>query len=255
MRAAVHLRFVAVGDMILSEHASGKRRRWIEVAAAVLLAGATMTVAEPPVARAAVVGDCAPGTSKTMHAVIVRDRGPYDAIIGDATTRQLVPCTSPGAEFSFPAVIPANLEGNGVNQIVQVGFVRCGKNGGCGENNSVPADGRVHFVYTPRDNCGGCFTLADGWSNGAPTVGHRYRYKITSESGRWTFCIRDITTGNGYYCEPGGIPQNFTEGSLLWWGTEVQNTNAAMGPRLLQTTTSTCTGCSIASSPIRTISP
>lgn len=207
-----------------------RRLRWLPVIMAAFVAGATVAAVDPSAVRAAVVGDCGPGTSKTMHSVVVRDNGPYDATIGDATTRQLRPCTSPGVEFSFPAVLPANVEGTGLGDIVQVGFIRCGKDGGCGENNSVPSDGKVHFVYTPKDDCGGCFKLADGWSNGAPTVGHRYRYKITSEGGRWNFCIRDLTTGNVYFCEPGGIAQTFNQGTLLWWGTEVQNTNAAMGP-------------------------
>jgi len=178
---------------------------------------------------AAIVADCVPGNQKVMHAVVMVGGANFDAVIGDAMTRQLVPCTAPNmAEFSYPLVLPANMELSGT-QIVQLGYIRCGAPAGVNCNN-VPNDGKVHFIYTPADNTGGVFAVADFWTNGAPTVGHRYRYKITSEAGRWQMCIKDITAGAAYFCEPGGILQHWGQSTSVWWGTEVQNTNAAMGP-------------------------
>jgi hypothetical protein len=192
------------------------------------LAAAVLLLASLPAAvEAAYNGLCSDGTEKTMHAYVSVGGATFDATIGEADTRPLLPCSTPtSTKFSYPLVMAANIERAGTGKLVQIGYIRCHVGAAC--NSVIPDDGKVHFVYTPDDTSGGLLALADGWSNGAPTVGHRYRYKITSDSGSWTFCIKDVSISAPYYCK--SKPQTWSEGTLVWWGTETQNTQAGMGP-------------------------
>lgn len=202
--------------------------RVIRLLLAASMAG-VISFSTPAAASAVFVAACGTGTQKVMHSVVLLQGTAFDAVIGDAMTRMVLPCSSPtAAKWSYPLVLAANMELN-ADQIVQLGYMRCGAPNGAPCDN-VPNDGKVHFIYTPVDNAGGQIKLADGWANGPPIVGHRYRYKIASEAGRWEMCIRDITAGTGAFCEPGGIPQSFGESDAVWWGTETQNTHASMGP-------------------------
>lgn len=196
---------------------------------AILVAVLGVTVVPPAPVEAMTPGNCADGVGKTMHVVVKRDSADYDGVIGEADVRTLGPCTAGGGAFSYPAVLPANMEGSGALDIVQIGYLRCGKAAGgiCGLD--VPADGKNHFVITQRDNCGGCFQKADGWA-GLPTLGSRYRFKLYSQDGKWHYCVKNLTTGGAYQCLAQG-GQHWDNGPLIWWGTEVQNTKATMGPR------------------------
>ena len=174
------------------------------------------------------------GTVKSMKALVRRTTATYDGVIGDADARNLLLCTSPTeAVYSYPAVLPANMQSypyDGVH-IAQVGYLRCGKpSGGCGDAPTVPNDGTIHFVYTPIDNCDGCFTSVDSWYGGPPVVGHRYRFKITNhlQPNQWIYCIRDVTAGTSEKCT--SKTATFTQGGEVWFGTEVHNTNAGLGP-------------------------
>ncbi len=201
------------------------RRTLIIVLAATLAA----MIAPPESVVAMSAGNCDAGTQKSMHVIVTRASTTYDAVAGDAYAFMLHPCT-PGGKYSFPAVLPANIQGSGATQIVQAGYLKCWRAGGamCGQN--VPSDGKIHFVITGADNCSGCFQKADAWA-GLPILGHRYRFRVTSTSTTWTYCIRDLTDDLPYKCEPGGQAATWTAGNQVWWGTETRNTASLMGPK------------------------
>lgn len=117
----------------------------------------------------------------------------------------------------------------GGSQIVQAGYTESRGGGWLG---NIPCDGAKHFVYTQFDSSGGGLYLADAWSNGAPTVGHRYRFKIDmlrSIGPQWNYCIRDLTVGGAYYCRRESVTWD-QDGKRTWWGTENHNSASAMGP-------------------------
>jgi len=210
-------------------------RRIVTSGTLVLMTGlvALPSAVAPSPAAAAYRGDCSDGQKGFAHAIIIRDStNNWDGVIGDAIVRPLLPCLSPtSTKYSYPLVLPANLEGSASGEIVQIGYSRCGEPGGCGSN--WPNDGEPHWVYTPDDDNGG--GLTGFTAHASPVIGHRYRFKIEKiDFNTWRFCIRDLTTGGGYQCDLSSRSWS-NDAPRAWWGTEVQNTEAAMGPKCCDT--------------------
>jgi hypothetical protein len=194
------------------------------------IVAALVTASLPSQADAVYAGYCSQGAQETEYAIVIRtDRAPYKDVIGEAKVRNLRPCLSPdGTRYSYPLVLPANMDFNsdGSGRIVQLGYAEClGNTPKCGDN--MPQDGQPHFVYTPNDNSGGIFDLADGWAC-EPILGHKYRFKIEKDGSLWHYCIRDVTTAAAYFCTSRFRTWS-ARGAIVWFGTEVQNHAAGMG--------------------------
>jgi hypothetical protein len=157
----------------------------------------------------------------------------YRGVIGDATARALYLCDNPGTllgTYSLPAVLPANLEGPGSTEIVQLGWAKCGRGGGlsCG---NVANDGVTRFVYTCSDHSSGSPCDATSWA-GTPLFGHRYRFRIQYDqdgTGGWNFSIKDNTTG---VTKSTRVTSTWHDADIAWWGAEVQDWGASLGPCL-----------------------
>lgn len=198
---------------------------WAVVSAATLL---MLPVTSLSSVRAAYRGDCADGQKGFAHAVVSRNSSHnYNAVIGDAIVRPLQNCLNPTAsKYSYSLVLPANLQGDGSGEIVQIGYSRCGETGGCGPH--WPKDSHEHFVYTPDDDNGG--VLVGFTAAGEPEVGKRYRFKVEKiDVNLWRYCIRNLTDGGSYHCQS-TFRSWANNGVTAWWGTEIQDTEAAMGP-------------------------
>lgn len=127
-----------------------------------------VTLAAPSPVEAAYTSSCSAGTQEVEYAIVIRThRAPYDAALGDATARLLLPCQNASASrYSYPLVMPANIDSNSVNgRIIQAGYMQCSTGSRCGD---IPVDGQIHFVYTPSDDAGGALARADGWAGGPP---------------------------------------------------------------------------------------
>lgn len=157
----------------------------------------------------------------------------YRGVIGDATARNLYPCDNPGSvptTYSFPAVLPANLEGPGSGEIVQLGWMECGRGGGLSCNN-VANDGVSRFVFTCNDHNGGVPCDATSWA-GTPVFGHRYRFRIQYNqdgTGGWNFSIKDNNTG---ITKTWRVTSTWSDGHAAWWGAETQDWGSTLGPCL-----------------------
>lgn len=154
-----------------------------------------------------------------------------------AYVRDLLNCTGTqtSSKYSLPAVLPANiqLDSGCTDCVAQLGYVRCATTAySCGVG--VPKDGKPHFIWSFVPNTGGVPYLADGWYGSAPIVGNRYRFKIYlgSSNSYWNYCIRNLSIGQAYKCYTLALIVNEWPSlpDHVWWGTEVQNTAAGMGP-------------------------
>lgn len=146
----------------------------------------------------------------------------FKGVIGDATAAPLTLCSG-GDERSgdFVAILPANMQD--ANHIVQIGMAKYRSSG-------------WHFYYSYDGS--GTPINGDGWFDGPPVMGHRYRFKINlygSGNSLVTFCIRDLTDNTAYLCRD-GRPNPFGTSDKTatdaWWGVESNNWNNAMGPVL-----------------------
>jgi hypothetical protein len=157
----------------------------------------------------------------------------YRGVIGDAVARNLYPCDNPGPnlpDYSLPAVLPANLEGPGATEIVQLGYGECGRGGGLSCNN-IANDGVSRFIYTCNDHSSGTPCDATSWA-GTPLFGHRYRFRIQYNqdgTGGWNFSIKDYTTG---VTKSARVTSTWHDGDIAWWGAEDQDWGATLGPCL-----------------------
>lgn len=189
-----------------------------------------MTSAGP--SKAAVAYSCT--ATNIKHAIVERYNTTrrYQAVIGDARVRSLVPCLNPSTSlYGYPFVLPANMDhaSDGTGRIVQLGYMEC-RLGGPSRLGGVPCDNVPHFVYTPDDYVGGTVALADGWA-GTPVVGHRYRFKIEKAvASSWSYCIRDISASTAYRCTSTARTWE-SDARRAWWGTETNNTANALGPK------------------------
>jgi len=169
------------------------------------------------------------------------------AAAGDVTVRQLAPCnpigTVFGSQWDEPFVLGATIQdynSDTTNNIVQIGYARCGYPSGIGANcGGVPADNNMYLVYTNSDHAGGAEHLATWYHQGLKlTPGDRFRMKISrvtsgcpiGEADCWQFCARNISIGEAYICRTIAYTWGTCcGGNLAWWGSETNNNASQMG--------------------------
>jgi hypothetical protein len=155
----------------------------------------------------------------------------YEGVIGDATVRNQYICDLPtGTVYSFPLVIPVNLEKSS-SEIVQLGWIKCGKGGGLKCNNQIPNDGSTRFFYTCNDHNGGGICDATSWA-GSPLYGRRYRFRIQyNQDGTagWNFSITDLSSG---VVKKSRVTKSWNQSARAWWGAENQDLGSTLGPAL-----------------------
>jgi hypothetical protein len=212
----------------------------------------TAQLGEVSPVEAAYAGACASGNHgpQTYHGYLRRTRPGQDntyfiSVIAEFTVRAMNICdpagTGPGQYDSAYFVAAANIQST--QGLVQIGYGKCYSDGatagiGCGINPVIPADGKIHVMYTPDDQSSPFGKLGDGSAlaqyNKTLTVGHTYRVRIraidtqTDGSGKWEYCIRDKTAGEASYdCWHGD--RHWNSSKEVWWGYETANSNSQFG--------------------------
>ena len=157
----------------------------------------------PTVADAADYGQCGP-TLQTRIARAMRQQStgtggtnPFDGVYAETPYLRLPhSCIAgTGDHAGHSLVIAANLS-NGSGLLVQLGWGHfdCPSSGpDCGIPRSQ--DG-YRFFYTVDPLSGGQLAVFPGAE--VPQVGHRYSFKITTDSLIWTYTIRDITDNQSW---------------------------------------------------------
>jgi hypothetical protein len=133
-----------------------------------------------------------------------------NGVYSETYLRYTNPCFSTGASY----VLGANLTGTNGSLAVQIGY-------GTGDSESP-----LWFYWTNADNAGGASVRAT-WA-GAAIYGHRIWTLVDqSVSGKWRFCVKDMTWGTAEVCKT--FSRTWSFGTFAWWAYETHNTLSVMG--------------------------
>lgn len=147
---------------------------------------------------------------------------------GETHITNLSPCENGSGKYGWSAVWPANLDNYqiGGDGFVQLGYIEIASGWSW-----QGMTGR-QFIYTPDDDSGGVFALAD-WVN-PPVLGRLYEFKIKTvkinDTYFWDYCIQDKSIGGAEDCKR--VSASWHGGSRSIWMFETANSKDVMGTLL-----------------------
>ncbi len=205
-------------------------RKPLVALATVLVVVALASAASPSPVRAAQYTYPCSDFDNYKLAVARSDFSDYTGVIGDMKAQGFGTCTNTVGPV-ISAILPANLQVDNTNYIVQIGTAVCSGTTAnkCGAAaTGVPSDGALHFVYICVDNSGGVPCLADGWVGGPPEIGDRYRFRIDKVGNTWKYSVQNITEG---WTSTKTVPRSsaFTAGNTVWWAAEAYDRGSMLG--------------------------